>query len=277
MSLRSVSKKTWGMLTGKGRPADYRKGSSSSLLYCVGTAKSGTQSIAAMFDETVRAQHEPEHKEMIRMIIDHSAGKVTREQLNAWVVERDKRLNLDVDSSFLNYHIIDALVEQFGDARFLLTIRDCYSWLNSIANYTLRFFDAAPVWREFRDFRFRRDDLSHAAGDEAFKKKNLYPIESYLSHWASHNDDVLRKVPANRLLVVRTDQISARSREIATFASIPATAIRANKTHVHENASKSDLVRELDQDYLEMKVEQHCRPLMQQFFPEIRSLSDARL
>jgi hypothetical protein len=193
-------------------------------------------------------------------------------------VERDRRLKLDVDSSFLNYHVLDVLLQEFAASRFLLTIRDCYSWLNSQVNHIVKFAaEVVPTWGEIREFRFQRDDLTYTAGDQAFKKRGLHPLEAYLSHWATQNREVLKKVPAGRLLVVRTDQISARSHEIATFAGIPARLIRTRKTHAHKNESKIDLVKELDRTYLEQMVDKHCRPLMTQFFPEIRSLDDAHL
>jgi hypothetical protein len=251
---------------------------SGSLLYCVGTAKSGTQSIGFMFDDSIRSAHEPEHAELIRMIIDHAAGKVSRENLVAWIKERDRRLKLDVDSSFLNYHILDVLLEEFEKSRFLLTIRDCYSWLNSQVNHIVKFAgEVVPTWGEIRDYRFGGQEFTYAAGDQAFKKKGLRPLEAYLSHWATHNRDVLKKVPAERLLVVRTDQISGRSQEIAAFAGIPVRAIQTRKTHAHHNETKVNLVGELDRDYLEQLVKKHCQPLMTQYFPEIKSLDDARV
>jgi hypothetical protein len=37
------------------------------------------------------------------------------------------------------------------------------------------------------------------------------------------------------------------------------------------------VIREIDRDFLEGKVAQHCRPLMNRFFPEIKTLDDAKL
>src|SRR5436190_16002112 len=107
--------------------------------YCVGTGKSGTHSVAEMFSRNVRAQHEPEALELIDKILDRHFGRITEAEWTEWLRARDRRLALEVDSSHLNLDLLDFLLHEFPDARFLLTIRDCYSWLNSMFNQSRRF------------------------------------------------------------------------------------------------------------------------------------------
>ena len=247
-------------------------------LYGVGTGKTGTHSIAAMFSGPVRSCHEPEAIELMEKIFDLQAGRIKEEELTAWVRRRDRKLALEVDSSHLNFYILDLLIREFPEARFVLTIRDCYSWCNSVINQAARLAGKVhPFWPRLADLRFRPDIFRHAPEEKFLKEKGLYTLDGYLSHWKEHSGQVIDKVPKERLLVVRTDQIQQEALTIAGFAGLPHHAVRLERTHEYQNPSKEQWLRQIDRNFLEAKVEKHCRPLMTQFFPEIKSLDDANL
>jgi hypothetical protein len=82
-------------------------------LYGVGIGKSGTHSLASLFSGNVRARHEPEAGQLIDKILDWRAGRVTDQQVTAWIHERDKRLALEIDSSGLNFQIVEILYANF--------------------------------------------------------------------------------------------------------------------------------------------------------------------
>lgn len=245
-------------------------------LYCVGTAKSGTHSVAAMFDNTVRSQHEPEDEQVIRKILDVAAGRGSAVELRRYVRERDRQLYLEVDSSQLNGFLLEALVAEFKKARFLLTIRDPYSWLDSFINDSLR-RETSEGWIMFRDLRFRANVFKHPPEETILKERGLYTLDGYLSYWAMHNQKVLSLVPREQLLVVRTDQITERAHQIAEFAGLPQESIRQEQTHAFKNPTKYRILHEINRDYLEEKVGKHCQPLMTKYFPDLRSLDDAHV
>lgn len=245
-------------------------------LYGVGMGKSGTHSIAAMFLKPVRTGHEPEALPLIEQILARHSGALTEGDFRSWLRARDRRLALDVDSSNLNSHILDFLVSEFPDARFVLTIRDCYSWCDSMINHSIRFADTTPeLWQRLRDLRFRSDVFHHAPEEQLLKEAGLYTLDGYLSHWSAHNDQVIQKVPPERLLVVRTDQIQKRALEISDFAELPRRTISAERAHGFRNPEKRPLLKQIDRGFIEARVEKHCKPLMSRFFPEIRSIEDA--
>ena len=182
------------------------------------------------------------------------------------------------DSSWPNILILEFLLREFPGARFVLTIRDCYSWLNSTLNHSLRYRGVSPRQRvKARDFAFQRDGFVHAPEERWLRDGGFYTLDGYFSGWAAHNRRVLAAVPPEQLLVVRTDRIRHCAHEIADFAGLPRQVIRPHRTHEFQNPDKKEIIRQLDRDFLERKVEQHCRPLMTQFFPEIKTLDDARL
>jgi Sulfotransferase domain len=247
-------------------------------LYCVGTGKSGTHSVVEMFSRNVRARHEPEALELIDKILDRRNGRINELEWTEWLRARDRRLALEVDSSHLNLDLLDFLLHEFPDARFLLTIRDCYSWLNSMFNQSLRFRGKLdPRWVRLGELRAGPGARDYAPEEQVLSENQLANLDSYFSRWKSRNEEVLAKVPAPRLLVVRTDQISQRACEIADFACLPRRLIRLDRTHAFQAPVKQELIRQIDRAFLEQKVERHCRPLMCRFFPEIKSLDDAKL
>ena len=102
-------------------------------------------------------------------------------------------------------------------------------------------------------------------------------LDNQLFQWRRYNEEAIAKVPAERLLVVRTDQITQRAFEIADFAGLPRRTVRLERTHAFQNPVTRQPIREIDRTFLEATVEEHCRPLMARFFPEIGSLEDAKL
>lgn len=243
-------------------------------LYCVGMAKSGTHSIASMFDGHLRSQHERENKALIRTILDLSSGRISGAELRAWVKQRDRQLYLDIDSSQLNYFLLVTLVKEFADAHFLLTIRDCYSWLDSFINHSLR-HKASEEFLALRALRFKPDIFMHPPEEQLLAEKGLYTLDGYLSYWAEHNQKVIATVPADRLMIVRTDKITQSAHNIAGFVGLPAESVRVENSHAFKTPKKYGILHEIDRDHLERKIQQYCAPLMQQFFPEIKSMADA--
>jgi hypothetical protein len=246
-------------------------------LYCVGTAKSGTHSISRMFSAPVRTGHEVRASKLIERFFAWRLRAISESEMRAWVRARDQGLLLDVDSSWLNALVLRFLVEEFPDARFLLTIRDCYSWLNSELKRVLRGRQISPHRQAVRKLLYQGPKRDHAPEEKLLKEQNMYPVENYLSLWTMHNNRVLRLVPKERLLIVRTDRIAQRATRIADFAGLPQSSILLERTHEYQNPVKAAVVRQIDRNFLESNVQRHCQKLMTQFFPDIQSLDDAKL
>lgn len=245
-------------------------------LYGVGIAKSGTHSIAAMFSRNVRARHEPQAAELIDKILDWRGGRLGERELTDWIRNRDRELALEVDSAGLNFQILDILLREFPKARFVLSIRNCYSWTNSIMNNHLQ-MPSVEHWARWRKFLHEGEITTYAPEEKVLEEKGLYTLDIYFTRWAKRENQVMVKIPRERLFVVRTDQLRQRAFELADFAGLPRYAVRLDRTHEFQNRQKQEIIRQIDRDFLERKVEEHCRPLMTRFFPEIKSLDDAKL
>lgn len=246
-------------------------------LYCVGTAKSGTHSVYNLFKNNLRSAHEPDKKSLINVIQKIELGKMSDAEVKEYIHRRDQKLYLEIDSSQFNFFILDALVGEFEKAQFLLTVRNCYAWLDSFINHTLAWSRPGKRKNFTRDLRFRPHEFIHPPEEYALKELDLYTLDGYLSYWTMHNERVINTVPENRLLVIQTDKIKENAGRIANFAGVSQDFVNFDSSHAFRNPNKFNVLSQIDRDYLELKVDQHCRKLMDQFFPKIRTAKDAGL
>ncbi|MCA9739567.1 MAG: hypothetical protein KC645_18215 [Gemmatimonadetes bacterium] len=235
--------------------------------YCVGTPKSGTHSMAALFQAGFRASHEPESAWLIERIMERGEHRPSPSELRRALRRRDRLLRLELDSSQLNYFILDDLLDLFPKARFILTLRECLSWLDSYLNDCLA-RPASERWHRFRAFRFAADSGVHPPEEVALARRGLFTLEAYLRYWTRHNEHVLRAVPPGRLLVVPTREIGTRIPEIAGFLHIDPAQLDPDRSHAYHAQAHHDVLDEIPTGYLADVVTRTCGDLMQRFFPE---------
>ncbi len=233
--------------------------------FCVGTEKSGTHSVAALTARMYRSDHEPDYPWLIPRLTEPRFDRP--EEWDAYLRQRDRRLWLEMESNWLHIFKIEQLVRIFPNARFILTIRDCRSWLDSLANHVLA-NDVGPIWRQAQRVYYRADQFTHQPGEEAFRDAGLYPIRAYLSAWARHNRHVLEVVPPERVLVIRTPEITKSADRIGAFLGIDPTSIDTERGHEYVNDRKFHLLQRVDPHFLEEAMHDCCGDVMARWFPE---------
>jgi DNA-binding protein Fis len=243
--------------------------------YCVGMAKTGTTSIHAIFNSAqYRSAHEPEATFLIPKILAFVKGKIDRNQLTRYVKHRDRRLGLEMDSSHINYYLIDILVREFGEAKFILTIRDCYSWLDSLIDAQLRPPKTWLIQRrrvDMNSVRFQANN-QHVKEEQILADNGKYTLDSYFKYWNEHNSKVLATVPEDRLLIVKTTEINQSIRQIEEFLGIPRGTL-PNQVQKNVTRKKNNILSQIDKNFLEEKANFHCKELMDKYFPEIRGFN----
>jgi hypothetical protein len=246
--------------------------------YCVGMGKTGTTSMHAIFSNQYRSAHEPEYRFLIAKILAFVKGDIDKIQFIQYVKHQDRRLGLEMNSSGLNYFLIDILVNEFNDAKFILTIRDCYSWLDSLITYWI----AAPIvierhwWKraliDLADFRFGANKFQHAQEENILADKGLYTLDGYFSYWREHNSKIIATIPKERLLVIKTQEIDQSIRRIEEFLGIPLGTL-PNKVRENVRRKKFNFLSQIDKDFLEEKANFHCKELMGKYFPEMKGFT----
>lgn len=245
--------------------------------FCIGAPKSGTHSIAAIFAR-YRTAHQPMRKVLNNVILGRLNGTLPPDEAARRVRRWDERLWMEMISDCNTYFVMDILLAEFPESRFILTIRDCYTWLDSLINHPANFgvkAKHAAENQQIADIQFKADRFRHAPQEQFLAARGDYTLDGYFSYWAEHNQAVLDRVPPERLLVVRTPDIGGSLPNMAAFLGIRPDTLDAAHTHEFRGEKKLGALDQIDRDFLEAKVEAHCRPLMERFFPEVKSLDDA--
>ncbi|MFC2053454.1 sulfotransferase, partial [Chloroflexota bacterium] len=246
--------------------------------FCVGTMKSGTTSMSGLFHPFYRAAHEPESQLIISLMNINDISLIEHDKLIDFFLRRDKRLWLEFESSHEIANYVKILVKAFENAKFILTIRDCYSWLDSAFNNQINHnFSKTSTWNKMYDIYFRPDIFSRSEHEQMFINfsKKLYTLDGYLSFWAAHNNKVLNSVPKNRLLILRTHEISREIDKIEKFLGIPLGSLNQTQSHLRKAKRKWRVISKINPNFLERKVDQYCRDLMDEYFPEISCYEDS--
>ena len=103
-------------------------------IFCVGTGKSGTHTLAEIWGKQLRTAHEPEIEIMLGLYLKWKSGYLNDKAIIDFIIQQDKRLWLEVNSSAANFLFLELLAAIFPKSKYILTIRNPYTWLDSIQN-----------------------------------------------------------------------------------------------------------------------------------------------
>lgn len=235
--------------------------------------KTGTHSLAAVFNR-YRAWHEPAIEQFMQIIMARANEGLSDAAARDRLRQLDRRMWLELNSSYVNYFLLDLLLDEYPKAKFLLTIRDCYSWLDSMFNQLLARTHGEYQMQFHKWYASTLSPGAHEPGDRVLSDRGLWPLDPWLQAWSQHNDHVMATVPSDRLLVIRTQDIRREIPRLADFLELPADTLDAGRSHEYKAEAKFGLLSDIDPDYLHARVEARCGDLMKKYFPEIRTLSD---
>src|SRR5439155_24760136 len=97
---------------------------------CCGLSKSGTHSMAGLF-ESYRSAHHPDGDVRLPLATAYLRGEVDEDAATRILRRRDRLLALEMDSSSVAGILIEPLLAACPDKRFILSIRDVYPWFDS--------------------------------------------------------------------------------------------------------------------------------------------------
>jgi Sulfotransferase domain len=243
-------------------PADDRR----FRLFGVGLAKSGTHSLAGVFARDFRSAHEPEAKIQVELTCDVLEGKPgSAEVLRTYLQKREDRLRLEVNAAGWNGLVVEELVDLAPDTRFVVTVRDPRSWLDSLVNH-LKVGQAPPHFVRLRSLIYDTAG-EHPPEEAVLAEHGFYPLAGYLSDWARRHARILDAVPPERLLIVRTEQIANRLPDLAAFVGVPLDSLDHEQAHGFKARAKFGLVDEIDPDHLQGRLDEICGPVLTRLFP----------
>jgi len=243
--------------------------------FCVGQAKSGTASLCGLLAKRYRAAHEPEREQTLELILRKSRGDVDERAVSDYLIRRDQRLNLEYDIAWANQFLVADLLAVFPKVKFVVLVRDPYTWLQSIVGHLIS-REIPPDVRSFLDWWFMPGGHPHARDDRALKAHGVYSIEAFLSAWNRHVDSCTRILPQERRLILRTHELNRSYSAIAEFLQIPLESLDTQKGHLNRGTSLGQLESLVDRTYVDDTVRRVCGDNMFRHFPEVSGIQDVR-
>jgi hypothetical protein len=235
-------------------------------LFGVGLAKSGTHSLAGVFARDYRSAHEPEAKAQVELTCDVLEGKADAADLRRYLRDREDRLRLEVNAAGWNGLVVEELVALGPETRFVLTVREPRSWLDSLINH-LKVGQAPEHFQRLRRLLYDTG-RPHPPEEAVLAEHGFHPLDGYLGDWGRRHQRVLDAVPAERLLVLRTEEIGDRLDELAAFVGVDPGTLDPDQAHGFKARAKFGLLDEVDPDHLAGRIEAHCGPVLARLFPE---------
>ncbi len=236
---------------------------------CCGLSKTGTHSMAGLF-EGYRSAHHPDADARLRLATAYLNGEVDAAAAQATLRRRDRLLWLEMESSALAGILIEPLSQACPAKRFVLTIRDVYSWCDSWIDQNINSpaSNGSP-WYALDQVRLRVNDFQPTKFDSPLTTRGFPPLACYFQLWASHNARVLEVVPSSRLLVVETQTLTAKTPEIAAWAGVPLETLRMDRSWLFSTETKHRVLASLDDSYVRETADRFCGSLMTEYFPQV--------
>ncbi len=242
--------------------------------FCVGQAKSGTASLAGLLSGSYRVAHEPERAETLDLILREARGQLSPAAVRGHLRARDARLDLEYDVAWANQFLIDHLLAVFPGARFVVLIRDCYTWLQSITGHLVGRGVPGDV-TAFLRWWFKPDRYPHGPHDRTLADRGAFSVAAYLQAWNRHVDACTASIPAERRLVLRTHELDSSHQRLAGFLRIPVGSLHRAGGNLNRGTWSERIESFVDPAYLDAVIHSMCGINMRRHFPEVRSSRDA--
>ena len=206
--------------------------------------RSGTTSFAGIFNR-YPATHEFMRTDTINAILDWRENKISKDQLKAFLFERDQKAGHYVDSAAFFFLAPEILIETFPDSKFFFVIRDCESWLLSLADMEIEVLRGARDGTNSIDLsyhdryaqvftpKFSRDKFL----DERNLKANLSPMLPDLAEaWKAYTIRVLmalKNLPTQKRLIIRLEHFNRSVPQFAQLAGLRPENLNIKNIHLN--------------------------------------------
>jgi len=251
-----------GRKTGNLIPLQQRK----FQVFCVGLPRSGTHSIANLFRKNFRADHEPFAGATVKLIEKIKMGNHTQKMIEDHFLIKDRILQLELEASHYLYRFVPLLLKLFPESKFILTVREPKSWLESEINKNYQSVKG-EMWSRYENMRY--GTYKKCFVNNNIKDLNgIYPVSSYLQYYVDHIDFVLRNVPEEKLLVLDTFTLKENIERICEFTGVNKNQL--NLPGIHSAMRKQKKVRIhdlLEEKKLNSYIDTYCRIFIESNLP----------
>jgi len=220
--------------------------------------------------ENYRSRHHPDADVRLPLAVAYMKNEVGAHQARKVLKRRDRLMWLEAESSSLAGILIRPMIEACPDKKFILTMRDVYSWCDSWLDHNINSppSDSSP-WGKLDRVRLRVEDFRPTPYDGPLLEHGFPSLACYFQLWRSHNELVLASVPKDRLLVIKTPEIISKIPAIADWLGIHADTLVSSRGWLFAAPNRHGTLAKLDPGYVRDTAQAHCGNLMQQYFPDV--------
>ena len=237
--------------------------------FCVGAEKTGTTSVAEIFQGTHRVGHDSRWDDTTHHMLLLYRNAIAREAFCRYLVKRDKQLWLELESSCLMGYCAPHLITIFPRAKFVLTIRDCFSWLKSIINHQKTHKRVNPGLDRWHCVEWEPQNFEYSPHDEPLGKYGLFPLDCFLNHWTKSITRVTESIPSEQLLIIKTKDIGNSVEYLAKFLGLSDNECSSfERKHSNQQVVDHKILEQIDEQYVADRCWELCGDQMQKFFPD---------
>jgi hypothetical protein len=238
--------------------------------YNVGLPKTGTSSIWTLFGH-YRSGNEFMERETVIQIVKRYDGSLSDTAFRAYLLRRDQEGGLEMDAASFNHFYLDLLVEMFPQAKFIFTIREPYTWMNSYCKMLLRYRRLfatqgvpPPQWMtDYGRILFGTFSWDAFTSLDVFQSQLATLVDGFVRHWGEANRRIFALLPRDRALVLRTYEISTQLDALAQFVGVPRRTLTAiDRRNV--NPDHSNVLQDLEPTFFQERCALYASDILQQ-------------
>ena len=240
--------------------------------YNVGLPRTGTSSVATLFGQ-FRSATEFQEQKTVEHIVAWQDGSLSEAEFHAYILDRDREGQLEMDSASFNHFYLDFLIDRFPEAKFVFTIRECYPWLNSFLSLMLRWrkrysdqgLEMPPWMAAYGRLLFGTFSWDAFTSADTLKASIPDLVEPFVQCWSTYNRLILERLPPERSLIIPTEDLSHRQDDLAAFIGVPRSSL-SSADHVGRTAEPVDWLQSVSPAVFEASYNRFSSESLSHFF-----------
>jgi len=244
--------------------------------------KTGSLSLTAIFGR-YRSSHDYLLQETVSRYLDWRQGQFALADVQKFLRYRDQLGNFEVDSATFHYLAMEQVMSTFPEAKFYVSIRNGADWIVSLTEMLHNFYGPGQFLEKHGiDKKFVLRYFSHILpgfSPDAFSEirkfnvslRHILPVMAELWGRTSLAQlQLVKSLPRERILLVKTEDISHSLTKMAQFAGVPVDTLDSSRTHMHKDFRAAAIRDHIGTEALEKAV----RPWQMRVDAALKELAD---
>lgn len=257
-----------------------------SLVFGVGMPKTGTTSIAKMLGPSQHGYHEKNRARIIPLIRSYCNGRAGVSELKLSFAIRDICLYPLFDVAHYYGAIVGELSDLFPESKFIVTLRNCYSWAESFGNQLIKRWRWKEGWsKDCGDYlvkwqKYQLDSpriWKYPSEELKLKRVGMPPLATLYEYYRRRNTKLLGEIPPDRRIIIKTSEIDQSISQLEQFAGLPGGTLNEDRSHARKRQQTFvNLFEDVPSTHLKNLAQKYCNDIMKDHFSEINKPMDVQ-